>query len=1556
LWFGEAGSMVEVATALVAGATGTYAYTDLTGGATAYEWQVIAYNSSKASTTGPVWGFVTECNAEIPYFEGFEANHTNNTALSNCWSQEAVAGTNAWTANSSETNYNRTPRTGSWNAFLRYSNTRWMFQRISVVEATSYTVEVYARQDGATAANASIAVSYGATPDATAMTNEIVAQTGIINGNYQLLTGTFTPASSGDIYLGILGTINDTPWYISIDDISVFETPSCLPPSSLVSSNITTNTADLGWTENGTATTWNILWGAEDFDPETEGTSINGVTDNPYTLEGLTSNNTYDWYVQADCGAKEESDWVGPNTFTTLPGAHPFPLAEDFESGFANFANAAGNDVAWVMNTDIFHGGLQSAHNAYGANNVNILHETGILDLSGTSAATLEFWHIAKTEGGYDKCYVEISIDGGVSYTALPAESYLGAGTGYGSAGYFDEDDYAAWGTGTEVPDNTWWRKEIFSLAAYNTTNVRFRFRLTSDGSAQRAGWYIDDILIDEPACPAPTALLSDNETTTGADLSWTDASGSAWDLYIVTAGDPAPDGATVPTVDDHASTSYTWAGGVASSNYEWYVRSDCGGDNTDVSDWSGPGSFSTLCEAVTDFSEDFDGVTAPAIPNCWQTIAEHPTSTFAHVQTTTGTTPHSAPNHVSMYNTFTASADIELLLISPQVDSDLTERRLRFHAKRGGSAESVQVGTITDPTDAATFTPLTTIELTATYTEYIYNLDGYAGADEYIAFRHANSGTTRFVYLDNINLEEIPTATLSWYNLQWPETAAIPKNENVTIFAQAWESGVTEPDGPGAGIEAWIGYSDTDATELADFATGWTWIAAEYNFDADDPGFNNDEYMAELGAAQGLDPGTYYYASRFRYLSGPFTYGGFQGGPWNGTTNVSGELTITECNAASIPYFERFDDVVAPAIPPCMEVENVNEDANEWLTTATSVLSAPNAAYINYNPTIATDDWLYTQGLTLEAGKTYEVGFAYRARSTSYTENLAVWWGDSPEAASMTDGPIFVEEGFNNILYILGTGIISPDETGVYFVGFHGYSAPDKWGIYLDDIYVIEQVANTTWTGAVNNDWHNAGNWVDGALPGSSTDVVIPAGLTNYPTLSFTATINNILIGSSAAGTASLLDNNNLTVNGQATIQRYINGGGYHNVSVPLDGGATAAAFMHSYLRKFDAEGQAWVNITEPTDALADDEGYMIWYTGANTTYEFAGDLITGPFATSMQSGASGAGADEGKYNLVPNPYPSAIDWDDLVGWTKIHVNDAIYIWNREDDSDPSKPNGQYAAYAAGISNPEGVLSNHIPVGQSFFVEAATTGVPELEMDNDVRVHSTQDFVKNAEDILDVLRIKATTANGDDHSTIRLLDAASAAFDGSYDARKLNGSSELPQLYTLTSDNHRLSINALPLEETTIVPLALNWANSGEVTLNFTNLQSFESATTIFLEDLLTEEMMDIREHPAYTFNYTEGDEPMRFRIHFKGVTSVDDLAAANHHIWSHDDRIYITMPESFGNMVRIELFDLLGNRVMDMRRSLDNPTIIRSTAKGVVIVRVTEADRVYTQKLFIR
>jgi hypothetical protein len=153
------------------------------------------------------------------------------------------------------------------------------------------------------------------------------------------------------------------------------------------------------------------------------------------------------------------------------------------------------------------------------------------------------------------------------------------------------------------------------------------------------------------------------------------------------------------------------------------------------------------------------------------------------------------------------------------------------------------------------------------------------------------NTTRTGTIY---VNASSPSNETADFNNLQFPFEATIVEGNTADVFAQIFEPGITDAAGQGAGIEAWIGVSDTDATDAADFETAdWTWIPATYNTDNG----NNDEYQAAIGA--GLDPGTYYYVSRFSILNGPFTYGGINpgssdGNTWDGTNFVSGELTVT--------------------------------------------------------------------------------------------------------------------------------------------------------------------------------------------------------------------------------------------------------------------------------------------------------------------------------------------------------------------------------------------------------------------------------------------------------------------------------------------------------------------------------------------------------------------------------------------------------------------------------------------------------------------------------------
>ena len=130
------------------------------------------------------------------------------------------------------------------------------------------------------------------------------------------------------------------------------------------------------------------------------------------------------------------------------------------------------------------------------------------------------------------------------------------------------------------------------------------------------------------------------------------------------------------------------------------------------------------------------------------------------------------------------------------------------------------------------------------------------------------------------------PAPTITWANLQYPGSGSIVTGETFEVFGQALIPGITGQAAVAPGLQAWVGYSTSNTNPNT-----WTnWILATYNGATG----NNDEFSADLGAVIPT-AGTYYYATRFQLNVAPFVYGGFSGGFWDGTTNISGTLTVTD-------------------------------------------------------------------------------------------------------------------------------------------------------------------------------------------------------------------------------------------------------------------------------------------------------------------------------------------------------------------------------------------------------------------------------------------------------------------------------------------------------------------------------------------------------------------------------------------------------------------------------------------------------------------------------------
>ena len=187
---------------------------------------------------------------------------------------------------------------------------------------------------------------------------------------------------------------------------------SCPVPSAGTATNITSSSADLGWTAGGTETMWDLEYGVSPYTP-TGTPTVSGIT-NPYNYSGLTASTTYEFYVRADCGGTNgTSAWVGPYSFTTYgdcasSGTYDYVANSTMASSLQSFvANTPGDYITLTFSA----GSTETGWDYWFINDA--------ADGSGATIATGD----GAITGAYESTTGEISFyvesDGGVQGTTF---------------------------------------------------------------------------------------------------------------------------------------------------------------------------------------------------------------------------------------------------------------------------------------------------------------------------------------------------------------------------------------------------------------------------------------------------------------------------------------------------------------------------------------------------------------------------------------------------------------------------------------------------------------------------------------------------------------------------------------------------------------------------------------------------------------------------------------------------------------------------------------------------------------------------------------------------------------------------------------------------------------------------------------------------------------------------------------------------------------------------------------------------------------------------------
>ncbi len=375
------------------------------------------------------------------------------------------------------------------------------------------------------------------------------------------------------------------------------------------------------------------------------------------------------------------------------------------------------------------------------------------------------------------------------------------------------------------------------------------------------------------------------------------------------------------------------------------------------------------------------------------------------------------------------------------------------------------------------------------------------------------------------------------------------------------------------------------------------------------------------------------------------------------------------------------------------------------------------------------------------------------------------------------------------------------------YYSGYRG-----SFTLCLDD-------GRMRWNGNVDSDWNDPGNWSFAYVPTSSDDILIPSGLTNYPETNTGANAeansiimepgtritvpgsnaltvsNDFELEADATGMTSLIDQGTLNLNPSKTsFECYLTEDQWHLVSSPVTN-AQSSTYLGVYLKYFTEVDSSWTYITALNHPMGVAEGFSAWaaswITGA-TTVAYSGSFNTGDQSPTGLTYNVGPGQGDG-WNLVGNPFPSSIEWNS--NWTTNDIDASIYVYDGA--------TGQYLSWNRTLGT--GTMPNgDIPPTQGFWVKANGSS-PAMTFPQSERKHSSQGFFKTGSD--NAITLKVMGNGYSDRLLVCFHKAATLDFDSEYDAYKLHGISDAPQIYTV-SDGTELSLNTLPVKSEMSIPM----------------------------------------------------------------------------------------------------------------------------------------------------
>jgi hypothetical protein len=412
------------------------------------------------------------------------------------------------------------------------------------------------------------------------------------------------------------------------------------------------------------------------------------------------------------------------------------------------------------------------------------------------------------------------------------------------------------------------------------------------------------------------------------------------------------------------------------------------------------------------------------------------------------------------------------------------------------------------------------------------------------------------------------------------------------------------------------------------------------------------------------------------------------------------------------------------------------------------------------------------------------------------------------------------------------------------------------------------------------------------------------------------------------------------------------------------------------------------------PASKMGIGTGYIVQVplAAVATTYETTFDGVTNNGVITTASGPTDS------FNLVGNPYPSAISADAFIDKNINSLNGTLYFWTHSTAIAIGTPNpgsgvyaysqNDYASYnkLGAISTAKASIilplnsstissmtpNGFIAAGQSFFVSSKIPGI--ITFNNEMRLAVNKAILDNSQFFKSNITTKAVQTIEKNRIWLNLTNTQGAfkqilvgyatgatnGYDSSYDGQSFNANAYINFYSINLSRNWSIQGRALPFVSSDLIPLGYSSNIAGDFTINIDQLDGVFTNNQVFLTDKLTNTIFDLKSGD-YNFTTAIGVFNDRFILCYTNKKTDKTLGSARFSVPENQVLVSTTNTQIQINSAieiieKVAIYNLLGKLIFQKNKANTNELIIGnlvSSHQPLVLKIILKKGETLTRKI---